>query len=356
MENLELSSSFWKNKRVLITGHTGFKGGWLSIWLQGLGANVAGYALPAETDPNLFTLANLSHDMRSETGDIRDLDKLRNVVADFRPEIIIHMAAQSLVRPSYKDPVDTFSTNALGTVNILEAARHCDAVRAIVNVTTDKCYENLERDAGYREEEPLGGHDPYSASKGCAELIGSSYRRSFSLPLASARAGNVIGGGDWAEDRLFPDMVRSFVNNEVVAIRNPLSTRPWQHVLEPLHGYLILAERLYNDSTTYAEAWNFGPDDSDAKPVEWLADRICDLWGESASWAISSDGNQPHEAAFLRLNCDKAKSRLGWQPRMNLEQALSWTVGWYQGVQRGDDVRALTEQQIANYETGKGLG
>ncbi len=356
MEDLELSSSFWSNKRVLITGHTGFKGGWLSIWLQRLGANVAGYALPAETDPSLFALANVSDGMLSETGDIRDLDNLGSVVANFQPEIIIHMAAQSLVRPSYKDPVDTFSTNALGTVNILEAARHCDAVRAIVNVTTDKCYENLERDAGYREEEPLGGHDPYSASKGCAELIGSSYRRSFSLPLASARAGNVIGGGDWAEDRLLPDMMRSFANNEVVTIRNPLSTRPWQHVLEPLLGYLMLAERLHDDSSTYAEAWNFGPDDIDAKPVEWLADRVCDLWGDSASWSNASDENQPHEAGFLRLNCDKAKSHLGWRPRMNLEQALSWTVDWYQGVQRGDDVRALTEQQITNYENGKGLG
>ena len=343
---------------MLITGHTGFKGGWLSIWLQRLGASVAGYALPAATEPSLFALADVAHDMQSETGDIRDLDNLTSVVAKYQPEIIIHMAAQSLVRPSYKDPVDTFSTNALGTVNILEAARHCDAVRAIVNVTTDKCYENLERDAGagYREEEPLGGHDPYSASKGCAELIGSSYRRSFSLPLASARAGNVIGGGDWAEDRLLPDMMRSFANSEVATIRNPLSTRPWQHVLEPLHGYLILAERLYDDSSNYAEAWNFGPDDIDAKPVEWLADRVCDLWGDSASWSNASDDNQPHEAGFLRLNCDKAKSRLGWRPRMKLEQALSWTVDWYQGAQRGDDVRALTELQITNYENGKGLG
>ena len=293
--------------------------------------------------------------MRSESGDIRDLETLNRVVAEFQPEIIIHMAAQSLVRPSYKDPVDTFSTNVLGTVNILEAARHCDSVRAIVNVTTDKCYENLERETGYTEDEPLGGHDPYSSSKGCAELVGSSYRRSFSLPVASARAGNVIGGGDWAEDRLLPDMMRSFKNNEEVSIRNPASTRPWQHVLEPLHGYLMLAEQLYDDSSTFAEAWNFGPDDTDAKPVEWLANRICALWGESASWSNASDTDQPHEAGFLRLNCDKAKARLGWQSRMNLEQALTWTVDWYQGWQRGADVRALTEQQIANYENGRGL-
>jgi len=355
LENLELSSSFWNNKRVLITGHTGFKGGWLAIWLQRLGANVAGYALPAATEPSLFDLANVSAGMRSEMGDIRDLDHLSQFVAEFQPEIILHLAAQALVRPSYSDPVETFSTNVLGTVNILEAARRCDSVRAVVNVTTDKCYENLERQEGYREDEPLGGHDPYSSSKGCAELVTSSYRRSFSLAVASARAGNVIGGGDWAEDRLLPDMMRSFMAEEEVSIRSPAATRPWQHVLESLHGYLLLAERLYDDSSSYAEAWNFGPDDDDAKPVEWLANRVCDLWGASASWSNVSDISQPHEAGFLRLNCDKAKTRLGWQPRMNLEQALTWTVDWYRCFQRGDDVRELTEIQISNYEDGKGL-
>jgi CDP-glucose 4,6-dehydratase len=262
------------------------------------------------------------------------------------------MAAQSLVRPSYADPVETFSTNVLGTVNVLEAARGSDTVHAIVNVTTDKCYENLERQEGYREDEPLGGHDPYSSSKGCAELVTSSYRRSFSLAVASARAGNVIGGGDWAEDRLLPDMMRSFMADQSVAIRNPASTRPWQHVLEPLHGYLTLAERLYGNSDEFAEAWNFGPDDSDAKPVEWLADRVCDLWGASAAWSDESDLSQPHEAGFLRLNCDKAKQRLDWQPRMDLDQALVWTIDWYKSYQRGDDMRALTERQIANYEKG----
>lgn len=355
MENLELSSSFWSNKRVLITGHTGFKGGWLSIWLQRLGANVAGYALPAATEPSLFELANVSAGMRSEMGDIRDHEHLSRLVSEFQPEIIFHLAAQALVRPSYSDPLETFSTNVLGTVNILEAARQCDSVRAVVNVTTDKCYENLERQEGYREDEPLGGHDPYSSSKGCAELVTSSYRRSFTLAVASARAGNVIGGGDWAEDRLLPDMMRSFMAEEAVAIRNPASTRPWQHVLEPLHGYMILAERLYGDSSSYAEAWNFGPDDDDAKPVEWLADRVCGLWGPSATWSNESNASQPHEAGFLRLNCDKAKTRLGWQPRMNLEQALTWTVDWYQCFQRGDDIRQLTENQISNYEDGKGL-
>ena len=354
MENLELSPSFWNDKRVLVTGHTGFKGGWISLWLLRLGAKVAGYALPASTQPNLFDLARITDHMRSESGDVRDLTQLSKVVSDFQPEIIIHMAAQSLVRPSYADPVETFSTNVMGTVNVLEAARLSDSVAAVVNVTTDKCYENLEREAGYREDEPLGGHDPYSASKGCAELVTSSYRRSFSLAVSSARAGNVIGGGDWAQDRLLPDMMRAFMADEAVTIRNPASTRPWQHVLEPLSGYLNLAERLYA-SPEFAEAWNFGPNDSDAKPVEWLADHICDLWGESASWTNAADASQPHEAGFLRLNCDKAKQRLNWQPRMALPQALAWTVDWYKAYQRGDDVRAMTEKQISNYETGKGL-
>lgn len=355
MENLELSSSFWSGKRVLITGHTGFKGGWLSLWLQDLGADVTGFSLAADTDPSLFNLASIASGMDSHIGDVRNLEQLRKQVSSSRPDIIIHMAAQALVRPSYEDPVDTYSTNVMGTVNILEAARHTDSVGAIVNVTTDKCYENLEREAGYREDEPLGGHDPYSSSKGCAELITSSYRRSFSLPVASARAGNVIGGGDWAEDRLLPDMIRSFTGGDTVSIRNPASTRPWQHVLEPLRGYLLLAERLYNSSAEYAEAWNFGPDDSDAKPVEWIADNVCELWGDDACWNNAADNEQPHEAGFLRLNCDKAKERLGWQPRMPLPQALQWTIEWYKAWHRGDDVRALTENQIENYAAGKGL-
>lgn len=355
MEDLELSPAFWNNRRVLVTGHTGFKGSWLSIWLQRLGADVAGFALSPTTDPSLFALANIVNGMRSETGDIRNLDQVSSLVNDFRPEIIVHMAAQSLVRPSYEDPVETFGTNVMGTVNILEAARNCDAVRAVVNVTTDKCYENLERDEGYREDEPLGGHDPYSSSKGCAELVTAAYRRSFSFAVASARAGNVIGGGDWAEDRLLPDMMRSFMSGDAVSIRNPASTRPWQYVLEPLYGYMLLAERLHEKSSEYAEPWNFGPDDADAKPVEWLADRVVELWGGAASWSSTADPEQLHEAGFLRLNCEKAKGRLGWQPRMNLEQALSWTVDWYRSFQRGDDVRALTENQISNYENGKGL-
>lgn len=356
MENLALSPAFWKSRRVLVTGHTGFKGGWLSIWLQRLGAEVSGYALAPATEPNFFTTANVADTLRSEIGDIRDLERLSRVINDVRPEFIIHMAAQSLVRPSYADPVDTYSANVMGTVNILEAARHCDSVAAIVNVTTDKCYENLERLEGYREDEPLGGHDPYSSSKGCAELVTSSYRRSFALPVASARAGNVIGGGDWAEDRLIPDIMRAFMAGESATIRNPASTRPWQHVLEPLHGYLALAERLHADPAGFAEAWNFGPADDDAKPVGWLADRLTELWPNDASWSDESDTNALHEAAFLRLNCDKARQRLAWKPGMTLDDALQWTVEWYRTLQAGGDMRAVTESQIADFETGKGLG
>ncbi len=355
MEDLGLNRSFWRDKRVLITGHSGFKGGWLSIWLQQLGANVAGYALAPTTEPNLFELADIASHIRARTGDIRDLEHLQQFVAEFRPQIIVHMAAQALVRRSYANPVETFGTNVMGTAHLLEAARQCDTVRAIVNVTTDKCYENREREQGYREDEPLGGHDPYSSSKGCAEFVSSSYRRSFSLAVATARAGNVIGGGDWAEDRLIPDMMRAFMDGNELVIRKPAATRPWQHVLEPLRGYLMLAERLYNDPLAFAEAWNFGPDEADARPVEWIANHVCDLWGASASWSIDANNNQPHEAGFLRLNCDKAKSRLDWRPRMTLDQALAWTVDWYRSFQRGEDMRALTEKQISNYESTMGM-
>jgi CDP-glucose 4,6-dehydratase len=352
LENLELSSSFWNAKRVLITGHTGFKGGWLSIWLHQLGATVAGYSLPPTTEPNFFTEAHVENSLLSEFGDIRDAEQLGNFVAEFQPEIIIHLAAQALVRRSYTDAVETYSSNVMGTVNVLEAARQCQSVRAIVNVTTDKCYENLEREEGYREGEPLGGHDPYSSSKACAELITSSYRRSFNLPVASARAGNVIGGGDWAEDRLIPDMMRSFMAGDAAVIRNPASTRPWQHVLEPLSGYLTLAERLYDSPSEFAEAWNFGPEENDAKPVEWLADRLVDLWGVPASWSNAAAAEQAHEAGFLRLNCEKACDRLGWKPKLNINQALSWSVDWYKCFHDGTDVRALTETQITKFTTG----
>ncbi|GMQ76434.1 MAG: CDP-glucose 4,6-dehydratase [Gammaproteobacteria bacterium] len=364
MEDLELSPSFWKDRRVLITGHTGFKGGWLSIWLQRLDATVAGYALPASTEPNLFDAARVAKTMTSVTGDVRDLEQLSGFVSEYRPEVIFHMAAQSLVRRSYADPVETYGSNVMGTVHVLEAARRCRDVRVVMNVTSDKCYENREWPWGYRENEPMGGHDPYSSSKGCAELITSAYRRSYfspesatgrpaSLALASARAGNVIGGGDWAEDRLVPDVVRAFVSGEAAVIRNPVSVRPWQHVLEPLRGYLKLAERLYHEGPRFAEAWNFGPSHDDARPVGWLVDRLCTLWGSPARWEHDAAGGQPHEAYFLKLDCSKASAKLGWRPSLGLEDALRWTVDWYKCFEGGGDVRALTEEQIARFESGK---
>lgn len=364
MENLELSPSFWKDRRILITGHTGFKGGWLAIWLQRLGATVAGYALPASTKPNFFDAAHVADAMTSVTGDVRDLDQLSGFVSEYQPEVIVHMAAQSLVRRSYADPVETYGSNVMGTVHVLEAARRCRDVRVFVNVTSDKCYENREWPWGYRENEAVGGHDPYSSSKGCAELIISAYRRSYfssdsatgrpaSLALASARAGNVIGGGDWAEDRLVPDVMRAFVSGRAAVIRNPDSVRPWQHVLEPLRGYLKLAERLYHEGPAFAEAWNFGPSDDDARPVGWLVDRLCSLWGPPARWERDAAGGQPHEAYFLKLDCSKASAKLGWRPSLCLEDALSWTVDWYKCFEGGGDVRALTEEQIARYEAGK---
>jgi CDP-glucose 4,6-dehydratase len=357
LEDLELSAAFWKDRRVLVTGHTGFKGSWLTLWLDKLGARVGGFALPPDTEPNMFTLASVASKSCFEFGDIRDLSKLKAFAERFDPDIIIHMAAQALVRPSYDDPVETYSTNVLGTVHVLEVARYCRNLKAIVNVTSDKCYENYERPESYREDEPMGGFDPYSSSKGCAELVTSAYRRSFfadqnSAALASARAGNVIGGGDWAVDRLVPDMMRSFMNDTAVRIRNPDAVRPWQHVLEPLHGYLLLAQKLCDDAG-FAGAWNFGPHDDDARPVVWLADRLVKMWGGSASWEKLTENEQPHEANFLKLDITKATTRLGWRPRLNLEVALQWTVDWYQCLQNGGDVRALTRQQIENFESGK---
>ena len=362
MGQLEPSSSFWKDKRVLITGHTGFKGGWLSIWLQRLGATVAGYALPASSEPSLFDAARVAGNTTSVIGDVRELERLTSFVSEYRPELIVHMAAQSLVRRSYANPVETYGSNIMGTVHILEAARGCSDVRVVVNVTSDKCYENREQPRGYRESEPMGGHDPYSSSKGCAELITSAYRRSYfsseaptgrpaPIALASARAGNVIGGGDWAEDRLVPDAMRAFTSGQAAVIRNPDAVRPWQHVLEPLRGYLMLAEHLYHDGPRFAQAWNFGPRDDDAKPVGWLVDRLCTLWGPPARWEHDTAGGQPHEAYVLKLDCSKASTDLGWRPNLGLEEALGWTVDWYKCFEDGGDVRAMTEEQIARFES-----
>ena len=358
MESLEISkgkvdSSFWKGKKVFLTGHTGFKGSWLSLWLQDMGALVKGYSLDVNSKPALFTQANVAAEMESEIGDIRNLGQLIESMVSFSPDILIHMAAQPLVRLSYQEPVDTYTTNVIGTVNVLEAARKCSNLKAIVSVTTDKCYENKEWEWGYRENEPMGGHDPYSSSKGCAELVTSAYRRSFfssegTASLASARAGNVIGGGDWAEDRLIPDILRAFEKSEPVVIRNPLSTRPWQHVLEPLSGYLVLAQELFLNGDVFAEGWNFGPKEEDCKPVSWILDKMVTYWGNNASWSLDKNNN-PHEAGFLKLDCSKASNRLKWNPKWNLQLTLKSIVDWHQLYSNGGDIKKQCLKEINTY-------
>lgn len=353
LEGVGMTSDFWRGKRVLLTGHTGFKGSWMSLWLQSLGAELQGLALAAPTAPALFSAARVVDGMHSEIADIRDFKHVIDVVATFQPEIVIHMAAQPLVRHSYKHPIETYATNVMGTVHVLEAVRQAATAKVIVNITTDKCYENREWVWGYREDEAMGGHDPYSSSKGCAELVSSAYRRSFmqeaGIALATARAGNVIGGGDWADDRLIPDMLRAFEQGLPVVIRNPLATRPWQHVLEPLSGYLSLAEKLWYEPLAYAEGWNFGPSDEDAKPVEWIVSELCSKWGDDASWKLD-DAAQPHEAGFLKLDISKARHRLAWGPRWSLEQALEKIVSWHKAWLAGNDVRQLCLQQIQEYQ------
>jgi CDP-glucose 4,6-dehydratase len=355
MEGLKgkVNPSFWKGKKVFLTGHTGFKGGWLSLWLQSMGAVVKGYSLAPPTNPSLFEVADVAKNMDSQIGDIRDLDLLKQNMLGFNPDILIHMAAQPLVRLSYIEPVDTYTTNVIGTVNVLEAARTCPNLKAIVSVTTDKCYENKEWAWGYRENEPMGGHDPYSSSKGCAELVSSAYRNSFfntkdSAALATARAGNVIGGGDWADDRLIPDILKAFENSKSVVVRNPLSTRPWQHVLEPLSGYLVLAEHLYQFGQEYAEAWNFGPREEDCKPVNWILDQMVATWGEGAGWELDQN-NHPHEAGFLKLDCSKAALKLHWHPRWNLEHTLGLIVNWHLDWRAGKNINQKCLQEIASY-------
>lgn len=352
-----ISPTFWNGKRVLVTGHTGFKGSWLCLWLQSMGADVIGYALRPPTDPNLFEVALVVEGMTSLMGDVRELDHLTKVVQDYRPEAIFHMAAQSLVRASYADPVTTYTTNVMGTVNVLEAARRAGGVRIVLVVTSDKCYENREWVWGHRESEPMGGYDPYSNSKGCAELVASAYRHSYFNPaafsqhrtaVATARAGNVIGGGDWAKDRLIPDIVRAITSGKPAVIRNPYAIRPWQHVMEPLSGYLMLAQRLVEEGPSYAEAWNFGPEERDARSVAWIADRLVALWGEGANW-VQDGGSHPHEAHYLKLDCAKVHARLGWWPALGLDQALRFTVDWYKVHAQGGDLRAITHRQIDDY-------
>ena len=346
-----VNQAFWKGKRVYLTGHTGFKGGWLSLWLTEMGAVVKGYALSPPSTTNLFEVAKVSEKIESEIGDIRDLEKLKTSMVSFNPDVLIHMAAQPLVRLSYQEPIETFDTNVMGTAKVLEAARSCSNLKAIVSVTTDKCYENKEWVWGYREDEPMGGHDPYSSSKGCAELVTSAYRRSFlneqGIGLASARAGNVIGGGDWAEDRLIPDILRAFEQNKPVVIRNPASTRPWQHVMEPLSGYLVLAEALYKNPSQHAEAWNFGPSDEDAKPVSWILNSMTQKWG-GASWQLDTQSN-PHEAGYLKLDISKAKARLNWQPTWDLETTLQTIISWHKHWLNNSNMQDITILEINRF-------
>lgn len=352
----KVNREFWQDKRVLLTGHTGFKGGWLSLWLQMLGAKVSGLALEPPTSPNIFDVLSIANGLESNIGDIRDASTVSQAVQDSEPEIVIHMAAQPLVRYSYTNPIETYETNVMGTVHVLEAARHVSSVKVIVIVTTDKCYENKEWCWGYRENDRLGGYDPYSNSKGCAEMVTNAYRQSYFssqgvIGLGSARAGNVIGGGDWALDRLIPDIIRAFSQGEQVTIRNPGAIRPWQHVLEPLRGYLELAEKLWREPANYASAWNFGPLESDVKPVEWILKRMQDLWSEGASWCLDKE-QQPHEAYYLKLDCAKAHSDLNWYPYLNLDKTLQWTVEWYKAFYAGADIRSITEKQIEEYMNG----
>jgi CDP-glucose 4,6-dehydratase len=348
-----LNPHFWNGKRVFVTGHTGFKGSWLCLWLQSLGAEIIGFSIDVPTDPSLFEVAGLAEEMKSIEGDVRDLDRLSAAVVREKPDIVIHMAAQSLVGSSYEDPVETYATNVMGTVHVLESLRRTDSARIGLIVTSDKCYENREREWSYREEEPKGGHDPYSSSKGCAELVTSAYRRAFfsqdneAAAIASARAGNVIGGGDWTAGRLVPDVMAGALAGKTVSIRNPDAVRPWQHVLNPLGGYLLLCERLW-ESREHADGWNFGPEDNDARPVRWLIDRLGKALGQEIDWR--HDGVPEHEALYLNVDSSKARNLLDWRPRWDLEKAIESIVAWYREFGSGGDMRARTLDEIAAYQ------
>lgn len=351
-----VTTGFWKGKRVFVTGHTGFKGAWLSLWLESMGAKVGGFALPAPTTPSLYEATGLGRSLeKSQMGDIRDLEDLALCMATFRPEIVLHLAAQALVLPSFEDPVGTFASNVQGTVHVLEAVRRCKDVRVAVMVTSDKCYDNKEWVWGYRETDPMGGKDPYSASKGCSELVTDSFRHSFFGPdsgvaLCSARAGNVIGGGDWAAYRLIPDLVRGVQASQPVLIRNPNATRPWQHVLEPLSGYLRLAERAWEDGPAHAEGWNFGPNDSAARSVGWVADRFAELWGVAREKMWVTDGRYfPKESTFLKLDISKAAAKLDWQPRWTADECLPRVAAWYRRYAEGANARKLMLAEIEDY-------
>jgi CDP-glucose 4,6-dehydratase len=357
LEDLVTGPDFWRGRRVFLTGHTGFKGSWLSLWLSDLGADITGYSLAPPTDPSLFESARVGQLVRHIEADVRDLDRLHAAMREARPEVVFHLAAQPLVRLSYDEPVETFATNVMGTVNVLEAVRRTGGVRSAVIVTTDKCYENQEHGRPFGETDPMGGHDPYSSSKGCAELVVSAYRRSFFDPalladhgtgVASGRAGNVIGGGDWADNRLVPDIVRALLSKQRPVIRYPDSIRPWQHVLEPLRGYIMLAERLHAGEGAFAEGWNFGPAQADAMPVSAIADQLTGLWGNAGGWE-RTDAPQRHEAGALRLDVSKADRVLGWRPALPLSEALSLVMDWHRRTDAGEDARSATIDQIRAY-------
>ena len=353
-----MTPEFWKNKNIALTGHTGFKGSWLSLWLKSLEANLTGYALPP-SNPSLFRLANVADGMRSIEGDIRNLNHVKTFLQENSPEIVIHMAAQALVVRSHKNPHETYTTNVLGTLNILEAVRQTSSVKVLIVVTSDKCYQNKEWVWGYRESDALGGDDPYSSSKACAELITSAYRHSYfkkpqfpfkDVSLATARAGNVIGGGDWAKDRLIPDIMESLLNNKQLAVRNATSIRPWQFVMEPLCGYLALVEKLWNDGTKYAENWNFGPKDDEYQPVCWIVERLGVLWGTKVGWE-EIPKSYPHETNYLRLDCSKSNQKLNWSPKLDINTTLKWVVAWYKSYSNNEDMEEITKNQIKEYQS-----
>jgi len=354
----DMVKAFWEDRRVYITGHTGFKGSWMTLWLANLGARIHGYALEPESEPDLFSVARVSECVEHEVGDVRNLTQMESSVAEFKPEVVFHMAAQPLVRRSYANPIETYSTNVMGTVHLLDIIRRAPSVRAVVIVTSDKCYENREWQQGYREEDRLGGFDPYSNSKACAELVTEAYRNSYfplsrfaehHVALASARAGNVIGGGDWAEDRLIPDLVRGLLSGNPAAIRNPKAIRPWQHVLEPLAGYIALAEHLLKNGVGFAEAWNFGPAEEDAWTVGRIADRLAGMLGNDARW-VQDVAENPHEAGYLKLDASKARAKLGWHPVLPIEEALQWVADWVVSWRQGENMQAFTLRQIAEYQ------
>ena len=348
-----INPSFWKGKRVFVTGHTGFKGGWICLWLKHLGAEVIGYSLEPATVPSLFEVADVGEGMQSIIGDIRDHAKLSKTILESKPDVVIHMAAQPLVRYSYAQPAETYEVNVMGTVYLLEAVRANPSVKAVVNVTTDKCYENREWVWGYRENEAMGGVDPYSSSKGCAELVTSAYRQSFFEPagiaLASGRAGNVIGGGDWAADRLIPDFLRAMDAGKTLNIRSPQAVRPWQHVLEPLSGYLMLAEQLYSNGASFAEGWNFGPSDDDSRTVSWIIKRMAEM-RKDINWQCD-EAPQLHEANLLKLDSSKARRQLNWQPVWRLQTALQKTLEWHEAWRNAEDMQAVSLAQINDYQS-----